>query len=95
MTLSLIDSLTHTTVGSPNRSGITWFSIAEPPDGKFGYFSDNTDNTISVFLHGAELIGWKPDCDGTGPSATGPFGIAISPDGSVAYVHKLTGPTLS
>ena len=85
-TLSLIDTVTDTTEGSPIAVGSPGYRIALTPDGKFGYFSDSTDNTVSVLDTATNSLVGSPILDGAGPSGTTPFGIAISPDGSIAYV---------
>ncbi len=90
-TLSLVDTATDTTEGSPIAwEGLTATDIALTPDGMYGYFTDNQTNTVTVFDTATNAVVGSPITVGNGA-----HGVAISPDGSIAYVTNFGDNTVS
>src|SRR3954454_22327077 len=85
-TVTIIDSETHATVGSPIAVGDNPQSIAITPDGAYAFVANQGAGTVSVIdVHGGALVG---DAIAVGD---GPRDISDSPDGAHVYVLNQNG----
>ncbi len=78
--VSVIDTTTDTTVGSPIPVDSHPMGVTVTPDGKHVYVCNNGANTVSVIDVALGAV------TNTIPVDASPFGIAAAPDGSVVFV---------
>jgi YVTN family beta-propeller protein len=88
--VTVIDTTTNQTVGSPIQVGTRPGGIAITPDGTRAYVTNQGSNSVSVIdLHTNQVIG-PPITVGMNP-----FEIAITPNGARAYLTNLLSDSVS
>ncbi|WP_245813674.1 RICIN domain-containing protein [Rhodococcus marinonascens] len=96
-TVSVIDTGTDM-VTATVPVGSFPIGVAITPDGSLGYVTNSSDSTVSVIDTGTNtVIETVPIGDGPSGDTTseGPIGLAITPDGSRAYVSNFVSGTVS
>jgi YVTN family beta-propeller protein len=99
-TVSVINTITNTSVGSPITVGNGPSSIAVTPDGAHVYVLNAFDNTVSVIATATNAVVGSPIPVGTSVSHCSVTvcvwgGIAITPSGSSVYVANSGDGTVS
>ena len=79
-TVSVIDTLTDTVIGSPIPVGSVPIGVAVAPDGSKVYVANSYADTVSV------IDTSKKKVTATVLVGPNPYGVAVTPDGSKVYV---------
>ena len=88
-TVTVYNTQTNATVGSPIAVGNSPRGVCTSPDGNTVYITNYNDNTVSVINTLTNTV------TNTITVGTKPFGISVSPDGSTVYVANTVDGTVS
>ena len=79
----------------PSADGVQFpfsINIVAAPANHYAYIANSGNNTVSYCLINSD--GSLSSCTSTGSNFSSPYGVAINPAGTYAYVANLTAPSL-